>query len=112
VLAIQALQACASGESATQAKKAVVQAIKTVAAQLGNTPALCCKCQRQSAVIEAYLGGSLLQMLQALAEQNTTPALNGLSPEEGRVLAFLRQTLAREANEARPQTGAMAAHGS
>ena len=110
VLAVQALQACGSGESATQAKKAVVQAIKTVAAQLGNTPAICRKCYVHPAVIEAYLEGSLLQMLQALAEQNTTPALNGLSPEEGRVLAFLRQALAWEANGIRPQTGAMAAH--
>ncbi len=109
VLAIQTLQACGSEESATQAKKAVVQAIKTVAAQLGNTPAICRKCYVHPAVIEAYLGGSLLQMLQALAEQNTTPALNGLSPEEGRVLAFLRQALAREANGVGPQTGAMAA---
>jgi hypothetical protein len=48
-------------------------------------------------------------MLQALAEQNTTPALDGLSPEEGRVLAFLRQALAWEANGVEPQTGAMAA---
>jgi DNA topoisomerase I len=110
VLAVQALQGCGSGESVTHAKKAVVQAIKTVAAQLGNTPAICRKCYVHPAVIEAYLGGSLLYMLRALAEQNTTPALNGLSPEERRVLTFLRQARAWEADGVRLQTGAMAAH--
>jgi len=96
VLAIQALQACGTGESAAQAKKAVVEAIKTVAAQLGNTPAICRKCYVHPAVIEAYLEGSLLRMLQRLSEPNTDETLPGLSPEEGRVLAFLRQALAQE----------------
>jgi DNA topoisomerase-1 len=97
VLAIQALQACGEGESAAQAKKAVVEAIKTVAAQLGNTPAICRKCYVHPAVIEAYLEGSLLEMLQRLGEVDTPDAVQGLSSEEGRVLAFLRQALAQEA---------------
>jgi DNA topoisomerase I len=96
VLAIQALQACGAGESAAQAKKAVVEAIKAVAAQLGNTPAICRKCYVHPAVIEAYLEGSLLQMLQRLSEPHTPHAFQGLSPEEGRALAFLRQALAGE----------------
>jgi DNA topoisomerase-1 len=49
------------------------------------------------AVIEAYLEGSLLQMLQRLGEVDTPDAVQGLSSEEGRVLAFLRQALAQEA---------------
>jgi DNA topoisomerase I len=96
VLAIQALQACGAGESAAQAKKAVVEAIKSVAAQLGNTPAICRKCYVHPAVIEAYLEGSLLQMLQRLGEPDLLETLQGLSPEEGKVLAFLRQALAQE----------------
>jgi DNA topoisomerase-1 len=75
VLAIQALQACGTGESAAQAKKAVVEAIKTVAAQLGNTPTICRKCYVHPAVIEAYLEGSLLQMLQRLGEAGTPEAV-------------------------------------
>jgi DNA topoisomerase-1 len=110
VLAVQALQACASGESATHAKKAVVQAIKIVAAQLGNTPAVCRKCYVHPAIIEAYLGGSLLQARQALVAQSTAPARNGLAPEEGRVLTFLQQALAREASGVGPQMGTTAAH--
>jgi DNA topoisomerase-1 len=101
VLAIQALQACGVGKSAAQAKKAVVEAIKTVAAQLGNTPAICRKCYVHPKVIEAYLEGSLLQMLQRLGEANTPDAIQGLSPEEGRVLAFLRQALAQETDGVR-----------
>jgi len=92
-LAIQALQACGAGESAAQAKKAVVEAIKTVTAQLGNTPAICRKCYVHPAVIEAYLEGSLLEMLQRLGETDPAGAAQGLSAEEGRVLALLRQAL-------------------
>ena len=109
VLAIQALQACGTGESAAQAKKAVVEAIKTVAAQLGNTPAICRKCYVHPAVIEAYLEGSLLRMLQRLSEPNPDEALPGLSPEEGRVLGFLRQALAQEPRGVRVPRQAIAA---
>jgi DNA topoisomerase I len=93
VLAVQALQTCGAGESAAQAKKAVVEAIKTVAAQLGNTPAICRKCYVHPAVIEAYLEGSLLEMLQRLGKADPAGPVQGLSAEEARVLAFLRQAL-------------------
>jgi DNA topoisomerase-1 len=101
VLAVQALQTCGAGESAAQAKKAVVEAIKTVAAQLGNTPAICRKCYVHPAVIEAYLEGSLLEMLQRLGEPDPAGPVQGLSAEEGRVLAFLRQALIPEEHRVR-----------
>jgi DNA topoisomerase I len=101
VLAVRALQTCGAGESAAQAKKAVVEAIKTVAAQLGNTPAICRKCYVHPAVIEAYLEGSLLEMLQRLGEPDPAGPVQGLSAEEGRVLAFLRQALAPGGQRAR-----------
>jgi DNA topoisomerase I len=107
VLAIRALQACGEGESAAHAKKAVVEAIKTVAGQLGNTPAICRKCYVHPAVIEAYLEGSLLQMLQRLGEVDSPDAVQGLSPEEGRVLEFLRQALAQEAHGVRTPASAL-----
>ena len=93
VLAVRALQACGVGESAVQAKKAVAEAIKTVAAQLGNTPAICRKCYVHPAVIEAYLEGILLEMLQRLGNGDPATPVHGLSAEEGKVLAFLRQAL-------------------
>ena len=101
VLAVRALQACGVGESAVQAKKAVAEAIKTVAAQLGNTPAICRKCYVHPAVIEAYLEGILLEMLQRLGKADPAASVQGLSAEEGRVLAFLRQALTPEGHRVR-----------
>jgi DNA topoisomerase-1 len=52
---------CCESESA--AKKNVVAAIKAVAGKLGNRPATCRKYYVHPAVIEAYLKGTLLQVL-------------------------------------------------
>ena len=46
-------------QTATQAKKNVVQAITEVASHLGNTPSVCRKCYVHPAVLEAYLSGHL-----------------------------------------------------
>jgi DNA topoisomerase I len=97
VLATEALQSCGACESATQLKKNVVQAIKIVASRLGNTPAICRKCYVNPAIIEAYLAGSLIETLQALADRDQTHALQGLSSQERRVLMFLQSTVAQEA---------------
>lgn len=57
VLAATTLRAFEPFSNATQAKKNVVEAIKSVAAKLGNTPSVCRKCYIHPAVLEAYLGG-------------------------------------------------------
>jgi DNA topoisomerase I len=101
VLAVRALQTCGARESAAQAKKAVVEAVKTVAAQLGNTPAICRKCYVHPVVIEAYVEGSLLEMLPRLGVADPAGPVQGLSAEEGRVLAFLRQALTPEGHGVR-----------
>ena len=44
VLAVSALKEAGRSDPARQAKKHIVQAIKIVAEQLGNTPAICRKC--------------------------------------------------------------------
>jgi DNA topoisomerase-1 len=93
VLAAQALRQCGNCTSATQAKRQIAQAIKDVAARLGNTPAVCRKCYVHPAIVEAYQEGSLLQTLSALAEQSDDPLPDGLSPEEHLVLTFLRSSL-------------------
>jgi DNA topoisomerase-1 len=84
------------GESAAQAKKAVVEAMKTDAAQLGNTPAICRKCYVHPAVIEAYLEGLLLERLQQLGKADPADPVQGFSAEEGKLLAFLQQALTSE----------------
>ncbi len=97
VLATEALQACSACESVTQLRKNVVQAIKTVASRLGNTPAICRKCYVNPVIIEAYLAGSLIETLKALADQDQADSSHGLSPQERIVLTFLQHTMFREA---------------
>jgi DNA topoisomerase I len=91
LLAMLALRECGACASPMQAKRQVGQAIREVAARLGNTPAICRKCYVHPAIIETYLAGSLLQTLDTLAEQGAADACHGLLPEEHVVLAFLRQ---------------------
>jgi DNA topoisomerase-1 len=96
VLATEALQACGTCESVTHARKNVVQVIKAVASQLGNTPAICRKCYVHPVIIEAYLGGSLLSTLEVLTHQDRAHPSPGLSTQERIVLMFLQHTLAQE----------------
>jgi DNA topoisomerase-1 len=79
--------------SPAQAKKNIVHAVVTVAARLGNTPAICRKCYVHPAILDGYLDGSLLQTLaQQIAPEEEAP-LTGLRAEEVAVLAFLQQRL-------------------
>jgi hypothetical protein len=49
-------------------------------------------------------------MLRQLSEPDLPDARPGLSPEEGRVLAFLRQALVQKGDGLRSQRQTMAAH--
>jgi DNA topoisomerase-1 len=73
----------------------------TIASRLGNTPMICRKCYVNPVIIEAYIGGSLLQTLQAIADQDQTYPLQGLSPQEWIALRFLQQTSVPEVNGGR-----------
>ena len=105
VLGALALQECGACESPRQAKTQVARAIERVAARLGNTPAICRKSYVHPAIIEAYLGGSLLQTLSTLAEQDTGHSGHGLWPEERVVLAFLQQLPPGAFDGVSPQRG-------
>lgn len=94
VLAALALQECEPFDTQAQAKKNVVKAIEQVAKHLGNTPAICRKCYVHPEVIDAYLEGSLLAMLERRTEQALTDA--GLDPAEAAVLALLQERLRRD----------------
>ncbi len=96
VLAARALHEFEAFDSQTQAKKNVMEAIKKVASRLGNTPAICRKCYVHPAVLDAYMEGAALHTLRERVEEEMQESLHALSPEEGAVLAFLRQRLARE----------------
>jgi DNA topoisomerase-1 len=104
VLAALALSEFAKFDSDTQARKNIVRAIETVAARLGNTPAICRKCYVHPAIIDAYLDGATLAALLASTEGQLTDALHALQPEEAAVVALLQARL-QQAAPVRRQAG-------
>lgn len=84
-------------DSETQAKENVVAAIENVARRLGNTRSVCRKCYVHPAVVDSYLDGSMLEGLQARAQEEMRSSLHRLRPEEAAVLALLQQRLKAEA---------------
>lgn len=92
VLAALALQEFEKFASQAQAKKNVVAAIERVAERLGNTPSVCRKCYVHPAVVDSYLDGSLLGVLQQKTAQELKN-LRDLRTEEAAVLAFLQSRL-------------------
>jgi DNA topoisomerase-1 len=85
VLAARYLRLCEAPNSATAGKRLVSGAIKNVAAELGNTPAVCRKAYVHPVVVNAYLEGSLLPEA-GVAEIKPD---DGLTEEEKRVLDLL-----------------------
>jgi DNA topoisomerase-1 len=95
-LAAQALQEFEDFDSQAVAKRNVTQAIERVAAQLGNTKAICRKCYVHPAVIDSYLDRSLVKLLKRKTESTLRRSLGSLSPEEAAVLALLQQRMERD----------------
>ena len=75
-------------ESKAAAKRAVVEVIKEVAADLGNTPAVCRKSYVHPAVIDAFVAGKLTL-------NRTARSSKGRSADEAAVLAFLSRSARR-----------------
>lgn len=100
VLAALALQEFKSFDSQTEAKRNIVRAIETVAARLGNTPAVCRKAYVHPAILELYTSGALptvpMEALEQKIEQELRDELTHLQPEEAAVLVILQQRLKRE----------------
>lgn len=96
VLAAQALREFEQFDNKTQAKKNVVRAIERVAERLGNTRAVCRKCYVHPAILDSYLDGTMLRVLQQRAEREMKH-VSRLPPEEAAVLGLLQQSLKRSA---------------
>jgi DNA topoisomerase-1 len=92
VLACLELREFEAFESATQAKKNLVEAIKRVAEQLGNTPAVCRKCYVHPMVLESYMSGELAKVLQA-AEKKIAKNQHALREEEVQLMFLLERRL-------------------
>lgn len=91
VLACDLLRELGPYESATQAKKNIVEAIKKVAAKLGNTPAVCKKCYVHPAVLEAYLGGITPGEAKKEIEAEIAEREQSLRDEERTLVELLQQ---------------------
>jgi DNA topoisomerase-1 len=94
LLAFHLLREMPDAETEAQARKNVTDAIKQVAARLGNTPAVCRKCYVHPVVLDAYLNAETRSLLRAaaVAEADT----GGLPQDEAILLAFLRKQLQRD----------------
>jgi len=84
--------------SETQAKKNVVAAIKGVASQLGNTPAVCRKCYVHPAILEHYLDGHITRVVTECAKEGVLKddIPPGLRKEEQAFLRVLRNGAATQ----------------
>lgn len=91
VIAAQTLTECEPFESETQARKNIVQAIKTTSEHLCNTPAICRKSYVHPGILDSYLDGRLLKVEQTVEHDSEANAIDGLRPEEAKVLALLRR---------------------
>lgn len=65
------------------AKKHLMEVIRQVSSELGNTPAICRKCYVHPAIIEAFLAGELQGLKKARKRK-------GLSAEEASLMHFLQ----------------------
>jgi len=61
VLAANALARLGDYESETEARRNLVEAVRSVAERLGNTQAVCRKCYVHPAVIDGYLAGRVIE---------------------------------------------------
>jgi DNA topoisomerase-1 len=101
VLAAVALSEFEAFDSKAQAKKNLLRAIESVSERLGNTPSICRKCYIHPLVINSYLDGVTIGVLQKKTEEVLRAELSKLDSTESAVLAFLQQrlrALARKGN--------------
>ena len=94
VLAAQALAELRTFNSQAEAKRNIVKAVERVAAQLGNTKAVCRKCYIHPEILHAYLDGDLVATLRRRAA-DMAKAVGKLRAEEAFVLALLQRRLAK-----------------
>jgi DNA topoisomerase I len=84
VLAFETLCGLEPRISQREAKRELVAAVRKVAAELGNTAAICRKCYIHPSVCEAFLKS-------VLPRNRTGGTRRGLSPSERAVLSFLKK---------------------
>jgi DNA topoisomerase-1 len=96
VLACDFLREFEPFNSPTEAKRNLVQAVKSVASRLGNTPSVCRKCYIHPAVLEAYLNGESVASAKRKLDAEIAEHAHALREEERTLLNLLRQRLILE----------------
>ncbi|WP_341532027.1 DNA topoisomerase IB (plasmid) [Nostoc sp. UHCC 0302] len=96
VLAVQELYNLGKFKSQTEAKKNITQAIKNVADELGNRPATCRKYYIHPGVLDAYIDGSLLAIMEQELQRKPSTSLTELHLEERVLIRILEQYLLAE----------------
>jgi DNA topoisomerase-1 len=91
LLAYRALRALQPGETATGARRNVVEAMRRTADGLGNTPAVARSAYVHPAVLEAYFDGAIAGALVEAAEEQQRPPGSATRAEERAVVTLLRQ---------------------
>jgi len=107
ILATRELYAAGPCSTGQETKKAVVEAIKRVARQLGNRPATCRKYYIHPAIQAAYSDGSLFSTMEAGKQQEAAYGGLGLRPEEYCVMVIIaayQERLAQETLAAAPKS--------
>jgi DNA topoisomerase-1 len=85
--------AAVRADGASEAKKAVVEAIARVSERLGNTPAVCKKSYIHPGVIDEFLANGALELVERTVEKVDAFALSG---HETAVVALVERIVARE----------------
>jgi DNA topoisomerase-1 len=96
VMACDLLRTFEPFSSATEAKRNIVEAIKTVAQRLGNTPAVCRKCYVHPAVLDAYLEGKAVSEAKRELDKEIAAHAHTLRSEERKLVDLLQQRLMLE----------------
>jgi DNA topoisomerase-1 len=96
VLAAWALSEFEKIDSATAARRNITAAVKRVASQLGNTPAVCRSSYIHPEILNSYLDGSLVAHLKGEIKHRLSKDLAGLTSEEAAVLLLLLKRLEGE----------------
>jgi DNA topoisomerase-1 len=96
VLACDLLSEFEPFNSPTEAKRNVVQAIKSVAARLGNTPSVCRKCYIHPAILEHYLNGESIVAARRKLDAEIVEHTLTLREEEQTLVKLLRQRVLLE----------------
>ena len=90
-LAIRELAAAGPSETERDAKRAVVNAVKSVAGLLGNRPATCRKYYIHPAILDAYMDGSLFPVLERGEQQESAYGGLGLRREEYSMMVIVAE---------------------